>query len=279
MLLRSVAQRKGYDQDAFLADFVTFMTTPGANKDPYTEVYLRRWFENYAAGLPPHACAAQQRAIWSIGSHGGLLRPLVVSLLSDSAFQAVGVALEHQACTHRSELVASALTVAVPLLNELVRGAPAAEGFARAARSVRTPKIEGRELLGLYRAHRGPNNIPAEQMWRLHNELRTEPFDLVETAKKPTAEVARAVLGTACYTEHGVPLAMFLAAKSGFDLRTSLLASVNVGGDNVHRSAFLGLLLGAAAAEIPEDLQRGLRDYEAIRQEIEAFVAVAVGSA
>jgi len=59
--------------------------------------------------LPPHSCAEQQRNVWSIGSHGGIIRPLVISMIAGSAYQGLGVAIEHQNLTYRSENVASAL--------------------------------------------------------------------------------------------------------------------------------------------------------------------------
>jgi hypothetical protein len=84
VLLRCVARCSRYDEGAFLDDFVAFLTTPGSRRDPYCEIYLRRWFENYTRGLPPEACAEHQRRVWSIGSHGGAIRALVVSTIAPS---------------------------------------------------------------------------------------------------------------------------------------------------------------------------------------------------
>lgn len=54
-----------------------------------------------------------------------------------------------------------------------------------------------------------------------------------------------------------------------------LLANANIGGENVHRGAVLGALLGASAGRsgIPEHLVSGLKDSAAIEREVEAFVA------
>ena len=38
VLMRSVINAGRYDQDAFLADFIDYMSTPGRNRDPYTEI-------------------------------------------------------------------------------------------------------------------------------------------------------------------------------------------------------------------------------------------------
>jgi len=58
-------------------------------------------------------------------------------------------------------------------------------------------------------------------------------------------------------------------------MEQGLLANANTGGENVHRGIVLGALLGAATGEaaIPEHLKSGLKDYERIREEVEAFKA------
>jgi len=60
------------------------------------------------------------------------------------------------------------------------------------------------------------------------------------------------------------------------DLEQILLANANIGGENVHRGAVLGALLGASAGRtgIPDHLVHGLKDAGAIEKEIEKFVAV-----
>lgn len=169
VLMRSVIRSGRYDPQAFLEGYVEHLTTPGTNHDPYTEIYLRRWFENYSRGLPLHACAELQRNVWSIAAHGGVIRPLVVAMLVESAYQGLGFAVEHQALTHRSETVASALGVLVPLLNSLVQGADPVETISRNTGSIRVPRITGEELFAAYRDHHGPGNIPKDEMWRLRD--------------------------------------------------------------------------------------------------------------
>jgi len=74
------------------------------------------------------------------------------------------------------------------------------------------------------------------------------------------------------------PSLIHFAGKYHTDLEQGLLANANTGGENVHRGIVLGALLGAAAGEagIPQHLKTGLKDYEAIRTEIEAFKAAVV---
>jgi len=277
VLMRSVLRKGDYDPEAFLDDFVAHMTTPGKNADPYTEIYLRRWFENYSRGLPGPLCAASQRQIWSIGSHGGIIRPLVLSLLAKNPYQGLGLAIEHQHLTHRSENVAAALGILVPLLQALVDGQDPLAAMPRAARRLRLPRTTGKKLSRIYWEYNGPNNIPREEMWDLHTRLAAEPFDLEKMVQEKTdEEVIRGILSTACYPEHGVPLLLYLARRHDYDLKKALLANVNAGGDNVHRGMILGLLLGAAAGEIPDELRRGLTDHRELANEIDDFAALAI---
>ncbi|MDH3591312.1 MAG: ADP-ribosylglycohydrolase family protein [Planctomycetota bacterium] len=252
--------------DAFLEGFVEHLTTPGRNRDPYTEIYIRRWFENYSCGVPAHACAELQRNVWSIGSHGGLVRPLIVSLLASNTYQALGTAIEHMNLTHRSENNVAALGVLVPLLRDLVDGRDTAEALDDHARRVRPPKVTGEELFARYRAAKGPGNIPPDEMWSLHTELKDEPLDLAALAEQPEEEVVLKQLATACYPEHGLPLLLYFARRYVGDPEAALLANANAGGDNVHRNMVLGLLVGA-----PSALRDGLADRDALEREIAAF--------
>ena len=276
VLMRQVIRLGRYDPTAFLDGFIAHLATPGVNRDPYTEIYIRRWFENYSQGAPAHACAGLQRFQWSISGHGGLIRPLLVSLLSDSAYQGLGLAVEHQNLTHRSETVVSALAVLTPLAHELLDGQEPLAAMARQAAPIRLPRVTGEELFASYKAHQGPDNIPAEEMWRLHNELSGEAFDLARFAREhEEKKVVRGILATACYPEHGLPLMLTLAAKHGAKLEATLLANANAGGDNVHRGMILGLLLGAATVDFPARLRDGLADREALETEINDFAAIA----
>lgn len=277
VLMRSVINRGRYDPNTFLADFIEYLTTPGRNRDPYTEIYIRCWFENYSRGLPPHACAELQRHVWSIGSHGGLMRPLVISALAESAYQGLGLAIEHQNLTHRSENVAGALGVLVPLLNTLLSGAEPRQAIASYAHLIRVPRVTGAELFAAYRDHQGPGNIPAPEMWQFHTLLSDTPFEVDQLARQHAEpNVINRLFATACYPEHGLPLLFYFAYKHAVDVEATLLANANAGGDNVHRGLVLGLVVGAANDELPRHLQHGLTAFDDLQAEIDGFADIAV---
>jgi len=66
---------------------------------------------------------------------------------------------------------------------------------------------------------------------------------------------------------------MFVHADS---FENAVLANTNAGGENCHRGAALGALMGAALGEasIPSRLIDGLAESAEIRKEIDAFCAV-----
>lgn len=275
VLMRSVIHLGHYDPKDFLEGFVNHLTIPGENRDPYTEIYVRRWFENYSQGLPLDACAELQRNVWSIGSHGGVIRPLVLAMLLESAYQGLGFATEHQCLTHRSENVASALGALVPLLNSLVSGGDPVEVISSYAGSLRVPRITGEELFAAYRNHGGPGNIPKDEMWQLHVRLNDAPYEVIKLAQQHTEpEVIRHLFATACYPEHGLPLMLYLVMKHDLRVEECLLANANAGGDNVHRGMIMGLIAGASNDELPDHLVKGLIAHDELETEIGAYVDI-----
>ena len=275
VLIRSIIKEGQYKQEVFIEDFINYLTTPGLNKDPYTEVYIRAWFENFSNGIPPHACAQEQRDVWSIGSNGGVIRPLVLAITSKSTFQALGVALQHQQITHRSDNVSSALCVLVPLLHTLLEKEEPISTLKEFATKVQLTKISGAELSKTYAEHNGPGNIPKDAMWKIHTEFSSKHLDLEDLLKNyDEDEVLGSVFTTGCYPEQSLPVLMYLLYKNKFDFKASILANDNAGGDNVHRGIILGLLAGAANDDIPHELKTGLSEYESIKEEIEDFIRI-----
>lgn len=278
VLMRSMISQKSYSQKAFINDFISYMTSPGLNNDPYCEIYVRAWFQNYTKGIPPHACAEEQRNVWSIGSSGGVIRPLILALSSKSSYQALGKALQHQQITHRSDNVSSALTVLIPLLHELLLQKEPLSTLKSYASKVQLIKIKGADLTRTYAKHKGPGNIPHDEMWKIHTEFSEKHLDLDYLLKHHSEDdVLGSVFTTGCYTEHSLPVLMYLLAKNKFDFKAAILANANAGGDNVHRGIILGILAGAANDEIDEDLKEGLANYECLQKEIDDFVTLIQG--
>ena len=266
VLMRSVIHRGGYSQQGFLEDFIHYMTGPRENRDPYTEIYLRRWFEHYSEGIAPENCAEHQRQVWSIGSVGGLVRPLVLALLNpDNPYLATGIALAHQQLTHRSEMVSSGLSLLVPAVLRVVQGASPQTVFGELLHQLPAPAVSGQGLFQAYRDHDGPGNIPADDTWRLHMSFKEESAD----------RMSPDYFATACYIEQALPLMTALGQQECADFNRTLRANAEAGGDSVHRGMVLGLLLGAGSEDVPEAWKRGLKHHDELAGEIHQFAVIA----
>jgi ADP-ribosyl-[dinitrogen reductase] hydrolase len=68
----------------------------------------------------------------------------------------------------------------------------------------------------------------------------------------------------ACYVDEAFPATLYLALKYADRPEQGLIANANVGGDNAHRGAVLGALLGAANASWPQRWIDGLLAAPAI---------------
>ncbi len=190
--------------------YVRFMLEPGRHRDTYVEECHRNFFTRFAAGSDPWECAADDIHI------GGLagLAPLIVRYRSEPA-RALDVVRQHLGLTHRGDLVTASAEAYTKLLLVLLDG----------IFEVRTA------LAGAM-----------SQTW-----LRRHPI------LKWLEEADEAVIGPrvspACYLDDALPATLFLAAKYQHDFAGGIIANTNLGGDNCHRGAVLGALLGAALGE------------------------------
>jgi ADP-ribosylglycohydrolase len=103
----------------------------------------------------------------------------------------------------------------------------------------------------------------------------TQVVERMKRERHSDLQVIGGLLSPACYIEHSFPAVLYLAARYPDNFEAALVANTNVGGDNCHRGAVLGALLGAALGyqAIPERWIRGLRSRVELEQEIESFLA------
>lgn len=110
-------------------------------------------------------------------------------------------------------------------------------------------------------------------MARIHRELASggdlreailaEGSDYISKKKiskwqeRPDSEVVGKILSPACYIQDAFPAALYLAWKYAGDFSGGIIANANVGGDNCHRGAVVGSLLGVAAG-VPKKWVEGL---------------------
>lgn len=82
-----------------------------------------------------------------------------------------------------------------------------------------------------------------------------------EWSREPDEVVVGRRVSSACYIADAFPASLYLAWKYADDFEGGMIANTNVGGDNCHRGAVMGALLGAAVGmdRIPARWCAGLR--------------------
>lgn len=210
-LVRLCEKNGGYDPDAWLAHYIDFMLTPGKHRDTYLEEYHRGFFTRYASGKVPRKCAIEDEHI------GGLAQvPALCYIMRDADLTALRATVkEHVGLTHKHANVQRA-----------------ADTLARM----------------LFRIREGLS---------LHDAIRREAGDWISGNKangwltQPDTYIIGKRFSPACYIAESMPASLYLAWKYHQDFSAAVTANAMVGGDNCHRGAVVGALLGAACG-IPE---------------------------
>jgi ADP-ribosylglycohydrolase len=246
VLLRTINRIGRYDPTEFLRDYVSFMTTPGSHNDTYAESYHRQFFANYARGIPPERCAGLENH--DTASIGGLvtLPPVVFAASCASGSTAADITLTaHLRLTHHSDRLEQYAVAFGGLLRNLLQ-VPA----SRVTASVRASA----ESVG----------FPLSRL-----------MDRVKRDKLSDLDVIGGCLSPACYIDQSFPAVLYLVARYQDDFEGALIANANAGGDNCHRGAVLGALLGAAYGlrVIPDRWLQGLSSRDELQEEIDTFVS------
>ncbi|MEX1116732.1 MAG: ADP-ribosylglycohydrolase family protein [Akkermansiaceae bacterium] len=212
-----VQARGGYDPEAWLDRYIERMLEPGWHRDTYVEEYHRAFFTRYAQGKPPAKCGISDEHI------GGLATvPALVAALEGTPREELRrIVKQHVGLTHAHANVLRAADTMVRLLWAMAEGEPLREAMRREA---------GDWLSG-----------NKAESWR---EL-------------PDTQVIGARFSPACYIAEAMPAALYLVWKYHDDFTAGISANAMVGGDNCHRGAVVGSLLGAANPGLVCDFKEG----------------------
>jgi ADP-ribosylglycohydrolase len=206
-LFAQVREAGGYDADRWLERYIARMLEPGWHRDTYVEEYHRGFFTRHAEGRPPRKCGIRD------GHIGGLAQvPALLAALEGTPREVLRrIVKEHVGLTHAHANVLRAADTLVRLLWEVAEGGS------------------------------------------LRQAIRTQAGDWISGTKAEawSTQADEQVIGRrfspACYIEEAMPAALYLAWKYHDDGRAGVIANAMVGGDNCHRGAVVGSLLGAAA--------------------------------
>ncbi|MEO0511033.1 MAG: ADP-ribosylglycohydrolase family protein [Verrucomicrobiota bacterium] len=208
-LYRLVVASEGYCPKAWLQRYVDYMRRPDSHSDTYAEEYHRAFFDNLSRGRQPEECGIEDIHI------GGLTPvPFLLAALDTLAETVMENELDllqsHLALTHLGQPIAST-----------------GRAFAKILRSV----AGGNDLRDAIIEH-GNSFV---------NKAELETWSRFED---------RVVVGrhltTACYLPESFIASLYLAWKYHDDFSAGVVANARCGGDNAHRGAVVGALLGAA---------------------------------
>lgn len=238
LAMRTITANGGtYDAKKWLEEYIAFMTTPGSHNDTYAETYHRDFFLNFSKGEAPENCSKP------VGGHnlahvGSLntMAPVILAALASSGDAAAAVST---AMTHLHTLVRS------PELD------PDAKKYSEM-------------ICDLVRGESASTVLKKAGL-----------LDRLDPASDDKKTVYK-TFGPACNIDQSMPVSAHFLLKYEKDFQAGVLGNANVGGENCHRGAAIGALLGAANGEkgIPQSLRDGLHASKSLKAEIDAFVAV-----
>jgi ADP-ribosylglycohydrolase len=223
-----VIRDRDYDPERWLDRYVAAMLEPGWHRDTYVEEYHRHFFTNLAAGRKPISCGVRDIHI------GGLVPvPALVAALGPHDPDLRRIVRLHVGLTHKDDEVLAAADALVRILVDVL------------------PRPEA-----------GPRSV-GDAAAALRDSILEHGRDWISAAKLRAWEglsdrqLVGGTLSSACYIEEAFPAALALAWRHAGDCAGGVFANATCGGDNCHRGAVVGSLLGATAG-IPAPLLAGL---------------------
>jgi ADP-ribosylglycohydrolase len=243
LLMRTLSAHQGrYDAQQFLSDYHAFMTAdPPQHPDTYAESYHRGFFANVEKKVALHKCGAITHDTPSIGGLVGIAPLALVQRLRGIALQEVQhICRQHLALTHPDASLAAICDDYVELLDRLL---------------FRPEALSAQEIIAACAKKSIGVNLP--ELARQYSNDQ---------------QVVGGIFSTACYIEGAWPSVLYLAYRYSTDMQAGLLANTNLGGDNVHRGAVLGALLGLVHATTLDAFFDQLTDQTLINAEILALL-------
>ncbi|XP_022098740.1 uncharacterized protein LOC110983634 isoform X1 [Acanthaster planci] len=253
---------------SILAAYVKFMTTPGSHGDTYAESFHREFFKDWVtAGSPvtPEDVLAfaesrskmllTTRVDHNIDSIGALVIPVPViwHCANFSTSDAVKHAVRLVSLTHCSSNLVPFVELFASTLHSVLNGASLREKAHQALES---------SLLG------------GSSTWKRVKNYSQRAARYAEGSEERLQVYQEAVshFGLACYIKGALTSMFFLAYEFHDNFEGGVLTNTNCGGENCHRGAILGLLLGAEAGrigkEIPQHLKLGIHSSQETIQDL-----------
>lgn len=219
VLIRSIANNDGrYSSSIFLRDYIQFMTAEiPQHPDTYAESYHRGFFANLAKGIPPEKCGAVTHDTASVGGLVTIAPIAIAELLHERSLRRVQhLCRTHLFLTHPDEHLGRICDSYVTLIDGLL--------FNEAE--------DSRVLI----------SATAKQSAGIDVQLLAQKY-------QDDNQVVGGKFSRACYIDDSWPSLLYLAWKYSDDPQQALIVNANLGGDNCHRGAVLGVILGLVTSD------------------------------
>ncbi len=214
-LHESILRNGGYDPTEWLQTYIKLMQTPGWHRDTYVEEYHRAFFDRLASGIPPENCGIDDLHIGALATVPALLAGLS-KVESPDPERWVHIVFQHVNLTHQNAHALKASEALAQILIDLAHG------------------LELDSVL----------------------ENRTSAWKSPKQFKAWSDFEDRTIVGRhltpACYLPDSFTASLFLAWKYSDDFKAGILSNALCGGDNCHRGAVVGSILGGLN-DIPSD--------------------------
>lgn len=262
VLMKSIVASDGrFDEDHFRKAYIDFMTTKGSHNDTYASTCHRMFFANLIFHKKdPKDCPDNDGH--NVDAIDGLVLPSVTALaetvwqLSLSGCDSLQLSEEGRIAVQKASVMTAAVTRSSNVL------AKASAAWADLVS----------DALILPISENDAENSMLQPIYKVAMKLKFG---------KPQPN--RSDQMSACYLSQSLPPTLDMLAKYtrpsylnyGNDgIWKALLANANTGGENVHRAACLGVILGARVGDenLPHEVKSGLYERHALEKEIDSFV-------
>ncbi|XP_069104508.1 uncharacterized protein [Argopecten irradians] len=240
-----------------LEDYVKFMTTPSTHDDTYAESFHRSFFKDWSSEKSPPKTATEllkwTEARYVKKSKGssdhqlvviGAIVPAVPWVIRNAhktESECAESAIEFIKLTHPEPNLVPFIDMYARLLHRVINGKDVLQEIN---------KCMERSELG------GPRKRTMIQAY-LENASKYPPGS---ESQLGLCQSAISRLGMACYIDGSMSSLLFLAAQFKDNFNTGVLMNANCGGENCHRGAALGALLGAASVYQGQSIQASFKD-------------------
>ena len=249
-LMQYLIDERAYSSSTWIHHYIDFMTAePARHPDTYAESCHRGFFANWISGKDPLQCGAVTHDTPSMGALV-ILAPLVIAMSRDHPVDEIKlISRQHIWLTHPDEFLMQVVDAYVELLHRLLTQS---ERFDEANLPV-------------------SEHLVMDYLQQAVNVTGNVLLDTLVTQKRGDAAVVGGKYSLACYITDSWPSVCYLAAKYYKSPDKALVINTNLGGENAHRGAVLGTLVGAASAQKIQ-LHQQLAQREAVDLIIEKFL-------